>query len=90
MLAEGIPVNEYFLCAQLSSYGKARPRQGVKATYAFRKGLAQGLQINEHILDALRRAVGWNCAIALHEEAKIARTASPESVADMSHVPGSR
>jgi pentatricopeptide repeat domain-containing protein 1 len=83
MTAQGVAVNEYFLYAQLIAYSKARPRQEGKAVAAFRKGLAQGLQINERILAALRRAIGRKSALALHEEATKARLGSPASVAEM-------
>lgn len=47
--ADQIPLNEYFVCAQLEVYGSCRPRLPQRAEEVFREGIASGLTANWHM-----------------------------------------
>lgn len=58
MAVNGIWPNDYFLYAQILSYAAAKPRQSSRAEACFRQALQNGIKVNDHIVQALVRAVG--------------------------------
>ena len=58
MTSQGLRMNEYFLYALLLAYAKGQPREESRAEHAVRKAYAEGVDINQHIVTVLVRAVG--------------------------------
>merc|ERR1711964_634203 len=52
-----VPVNEFFLCNILSAYANAKPHpEAQRADAAFRRAVANGLSVDDYVLNALARA----------------------------------
>jgi len=58
MQKDGIATNEYFTYAQILSYATSRPRQAHRAETYFREAHSAGVNINDHVVGVLARAVG--------------------------------
>jgi len=68
MRKHGVKANEYFLQAQLLSYAYAQPKEGARAVQAFRSGLSQGIEANDHVVVALARSIGRSHCARLMDE----------------------
>jgi pentatricopeptide repeat protein len=67
MVADGIPLNDYFLYTMLLAYSRSKPRRGDRAEATFRKALSKGVRPNDRVVKALSSAVGrTRCANILH------------------------
>merc|ERR1719231_482997 len=71
MEEEGLQKNEYFLYALLDAYGNSSPRQPQRATAAFQKAMATGLEANDHVQAALSRVLGRPQARELLQATKV-------------------
>lgn len=65
--ADQIPVNEYFICAQLEAYSACRPRQPQRAEKVFRDGIGSGLTANWHMANRLGKVLGTRAVEVLQE-----------------------
>jgi pentatricopeptide repeat protein len=62
-----IPVNEYFICAQLEAYSACRPRLPQRAEKVFREGIGSGLTANWHMANRLGKVLGTRAVEVLQE-----------------------
>lgn len=58
MQSKGLKINDYFLYALISSYGKAKKPQVRRAEQAFLQAVRDGVKVNKFITSALGKAVG--------------------------------
>lgn len=65
---DGINTNDFFLYAQLLSYGAARPQQPDRAEVVFRSAMGCGVKANDQVAAALARAVGKHRQADLMQE----------------------
>lgn len=70
MKRNGVAPNEYFLYAQLVAYASARPRQVQRAETCFLEAARNGVKLNDHVINALGRAIGRGRSFQLLEEVR--------------------
>jgi len=70
-----LTMNSHFLFALLLSYSKGRPRQADRAEAAFRKAMAAGIEINQHLRSVLIAALGRSRCQQVLQDLKLDRKA---------------
>lgn len=65
MIASGLALNSYFLNILLCAYGNASPKQATKAEQSFRDAIHEGIEVNEFIVNSLKKCLGGSRSLAL-------------------------
>jgi len=65
MVASGLTLNSYFLNILLCAYGNSSPKQATKAEQAFRDAIHEGIEVNEFIVNSLKKCLGGSRSLAL-------------------------